>query len=202
MCAAPGRHTGNVFAELIATEGVREIVEIRGPTLLMALHGGIEKETFPLATAIADAADASLYAVVQPPDLFWHVPSIRYDPSRSRRLRMVIDRSDLAISLHGFGRPGLENAALLGGSNRRVARMLGDRMRRLGLRAIDRIEDIPRGLRGMHRANPVNLPTHGGVQIELGGGIRRQPFTDRVLEAVTDVLWALGSPSLSPGPTG
>ncbi len=187
-----------MFAELIATEGVREIVELRGSTVVMALHGGIEKETYPLAGAIADATGASLYAVVQPPDLFWHVPSTAYDPAVSRRLRAAIDRADVAVSLHGFGRPGLEHAALLGGTNRGIARQLGERMRQLGLKAIDRIEDIPRGLRGTHGANPVNLPTHGGVQIELGGGIRMQPFADRVLEAVTDVVRALGSSSSTP----
>lgn len=191
-----------MFEELIATEGVREIVELRGRTVVMALHGGIEKATFPLAGAIAEATGASLYAVVQPPDLFWHVPSIAYDPAVSQGLRDVVDHADLAISLHGFGRPGLEDAALLGGRNRRLARRLAQRMRQLGVRAIDRIEEIPRGLRGLHRANPVNLPTHGGVQIELGGGLRSRPSTESIFDAVTGIVAALGSTSRSANPNG
>lgn len=187
-----------MFEELIATDGVREVVELRSRTVVMALHGGIERATYPLAGAIADAAGASLYAVVQPPEIFWHVPSIAYDPASSDGLRTVVEHADLAISLHGFGRRGLEDAALLGGSNRRMARRLARRMRQLGVRAIDRVEEIPRGLRGLHRANPVNLPRHGGVQIELGGGLRSRPFTERIIEAVTDVIAASGSPIVGP----
>ena len=32
---------------------------------------------------------------------------------------------------------------------------------------VDDLEQIPTELRGVHRANPVNLPRRGGVQLEL-----------------------------------
>ena len=34
------------------------------------------------------------------------------------------------------------------------------------------LDDIPRELRGLHPANPVNLPRHGGVQLELPPRVR------------------------------
>jgi phage replication-related protein YjqB (UPF0714/DUF867 family) len=34
-------------------------------------------------------------------------------------------------------------------------------------RVVDELEAIPPELRGVHRANPVNLPPGGGVQLEL-----------------------------------
>ena len=37
---------------------------------------------------------------------------------------------------------------------------------------VDDLEEIPRGLRGLHDANPVNLPRDGGVQLELPPTIR------------------------------
>ena len=73
------------------------------------------------------ASGATFYAVVQPDDLRWHVPSHRYDPDVLRlRCRRSSTHVDIVISVHGFG--GLRDAddrwttALLGGANREFAR--------------------------------------------------------------------------------
>lgn len=190
--------------ELLATDGVREIAVTRGRIVVMALHGGLERATYPLAEAIAERTGASLYAVVQPNDFWWHVPSTAYDPAMSEPLRTVIGHADIAVSLHGFGRPGLEDAVLLGGSHRRLAATLGATMREAGLRAIDAIDGIPRGLRGLHAANPVNLPRRGGVQIEMSGGVRRRPHTETIVDVVSQVLadtpaWSAAEPDAASG---
>jgi phage replication-related protein YjqB (UPF0714/DUF867 family) len=179
-----------VLAELIATEGVREIAITRGRVVIMALHGGVERATFPIAEAIAAETGASLYAVVQPEDFFWHVPSTEFDPAKSEALATVVDHADLAVSLHGFGRRGLEDAVLLGGSHRPLAAALGAAMRAADVRAIDELHVIPPGLRGVHPANPVNLPQHGGVQIEMSASVRRPPHRERIVETVSEVVTA------------
>ena len=177
--------------ELIATDGVREVAIRRSRVVVMALHGGVEHATYSLAEAIADASGASLYAVVQPDDFFWHVPSTQFDPDKSPALRDIVSHADVAISLHGFGRPGFEDAVLLGGSHRGLASAIGDVMRDADLRAIDDVEAIPAGLRGLHPANPVNLPRGGGVQIEMSAAVRRRPPSDRIVKAVSAVIGAI-----------
>ena len=177
--------------ELIATDGVREVAVTRSRVAVMALHGGLEHATFPLAESIAERSGSSLYAVVQPENFWWHVPSTRYDPAMSDALAGIVTHADLAISLHGFGRPGYEDTVLLGGSHRSLAATIGRALRDEGIRAIDEVDEIPKGLRGLHPANPVNLPAHGGVQIELSDGVRRRPVSEtlvRVLVAAIDGL--------------
>ena len=111
--------------ELLATVGVEERIVARSRFGLCALHGGLEQGTAEIAEAAADAAGASFYAVVQPEDLHWHVPSHRYDPALSDGLRAFLAGIDVVISVHGFG--GVRDAddrwttALLGGTNRELA---------------------------------------------------------------------------------
>ncbi len=121
----------------------------------------------------------SFYAVVQPDDLHWHVPSHRYDPALSGGLRAFLDRIDVVISVHGFG--GVRDAddrwttALLGGTNRELATDL-ERTLTAALpqyRWIADLDVIPQHLRGLHPANPVNRVRFGGVQIELPPRVRR-----------------------------
>ena len=178
--------------ELIATDGVREIAIERSSVVVMALHGGVEHATYQLAEAIADATGSSLYAVVQPDDFFWHVPSTEFDPAQSPALASMLEHADVAVSLHGFGRPGLEDAVLLGGTHRELAMTIGEAMRAVELRAVDELSAIPAGLRGVHPANPVNLPRHGGVQIEMAASVRRPPHSERVVASVTEVIDGLG----------
>jgi phage replication-related protein YjqB (UPF0714/DUF867 family) len=58
---------------------------------------------------------------------------------------------------------------LLGGRNRDLATHVGACLRDAmpGYEVVDDLDAIPRDLRGVHRANPVNLPRSAGVQLEL-----------------------------------
>lgn len=169
-----------MLAELLATRGVEERFVARSRVGVCALHGGLEQGTAEIAAAVADAADASFYAVVQPDDLHWHVPSHRYDPTLSGCLQAFLERVDVMISVHGFG--GVRDAddrwttALLGGTNRELAAELETTLTASlpGYRWIADLDVIPRHLRGLHPANPVNRVAQGGVQIELPPRVRRE----------------------------
>ena len=66
----PERPEGELFAELLATPGVEEIVELRSTFGFMAFHGGsLEKRTDVIASMAAAASGASYYAVLQPSHL-------------------------------------------------------------------------------------------------------------------------------------
>ena len=91
-------------AELLATAGVEERVELRGRLGFLAFHGGLEGGTEETAEAAASASDASLYVLVQPPTLRWHLPSHVIGAGASPALRGFLAHIDVAIALHGFGR--------------------------------------------------------------------------------------------------
>jgi phage replication-related protein YjqB (UPF0714/DUF867 family) len=166
-------HDAYVFADLLAHPGVEERCELRSSFGFMALHGGLEQATAELATDAAERAGASLYTVVQPDDLRWHVPSYRYDPACSDPLASFLDHVDVVVSVHGYG--GLRGSddrwttVLVGGQNRTLAaRLAADLTAALPhytwLADLDR---IPSHLRGVHPDNPVNRPRFAGVQLEL-----------------------------------
>jgi len=163
------------FATVLDTPGVEEVCELRGPVGFMAYHGGdLELMTDVIARRAADAAGASLYAVVQPEGMREHFPSTTVDRTRSTRLAAFLDHVDIVVTIHGFGRRGLFGSLLLGGRNRDFAEHVGSTLRR-HLPAYDvvtDIESIPEKLRGLHHLNPVNVPTDGGVQIELPPRVR------------------------------
>jgi phage replication-related protein YjqB (UPF0714/DUF867 family) len=168
-----------MFDQLLAHPGVEEVCELRSPFGVMAFHGGnLERGTDVVAAAAAQPAGASLYAVVQPPDLRWHIPSIAVQPAASRALARFVEHVDVAVAIHGYGREGWWTRLLLGGRNRALAVHLGACLRftlePYGYEVIDDIDEIPRELRGVHRRNPVNLPTSGGVQLELPPRVRGQ----------------------------
>ncbi len=176
---------------LLAFPGVEEHAVLRSRFGFLALHGGLEAGTAEIADAAAHVASASLYAVVQPDDLHWHVPSHYFDPSLSPGLREFLGHVDVVVSVHGFG--GLRGSderwttALLGGGNRDLAARLADELR-VALphyRWLDDLSVMPARLRGVHADNPVNRPPHKGVQIELPPRVRR-PGDD--LNALVDVL--------------
>lgn len=178
-----------MLTDLLATPGVREI-HVPGSTVgIMALHGGLERGTWEIASHVAGAIGASLYAVVQPEDMRWHVPSIRFDPAHSDALRRYLHSVDVVVSLHGFGRRGMQATALLGGRNRRLAAACaatlaaGDEVR-----AVTAPAEIPAKLRGMHPQNPVNLPPQHGVQVELTQDLRVGRPRRRVAEALVEAL--------------
>jgi phage replication-related protein YjqB (UPF0714/DUF867 family) len=163
------------FARLLASPGVDEHCELRGRVGFMAYHGGnLEVLTEVIACRAAREADASYYAVVQPNGMREHLPSIRVDPEESESLADFIDHVDIVMTIHGFGRRGMFSSLLLGGQNRVFAEHVG-RALRSSLPAYDVVTDldsIPSPLRGQHARNPVNLPRHRGVQIELPPRVR------------------------------
>ncbi len=164
-----------MFAELLAHAGVREIVTLRSTFGFMAFHGGnLEKGTDDIATAAAEAAGASLYAVVQPPDLRWHIPSSEIDPDASPALAGFLDHVDTVVAVHGYGRPGMFTTILLGGGNRELA---GVARRHLDpalpdYTVVDDLDAVPTELRGLHPDNPVNRTRQSGIQVELPPRVR------------------------------
>jgi phage replication-related protein YjqB (UPF0714/DUF867 family) len=199
------------FAELLAMDGVREELVVRGRFGFMAYHGGgLEEQTDVIARAAAERSDASYYGVVHPADWNLHLPSTRIDPAASTRLDTFLDHVDVVVTVHGFGRRHLLTSLLLGGSNRVLAGELA-RVLRPRLPAYDVIDDldrIPKELRGVHPRNPVNLPRDGGVQIELPPRVRGSsplwwdwehglvPHTEALIAGLT----AVAERRRSPGP--
>ena len=168
-----------MLRDLLASDGVEERYVAGSRFGVCALHGGLEQGTAEIAAAAAGAAGASFYAVVQPDDLRWHVPSHRYDPELADGLRAFLAGIDIVISGHGFG--GVRGAddrwttALLGGTNRELAAELAATLAGAlpHYRWIADLEQMPAHLRGLHPANPVNRVRFGGVQLELPPRVRR-----------------------------
>jgi len=161
--------------ELLACPGVEEQVILRSRFGFMAFHGGsLEPYTDTIAMASAAACDASVYVVRQPPDLRWHIPSTRYRPEESTKLAAFFDHVDVVITVHGYRRKAFPRHVLLGGRNRRLARHVAAHLRpRLrGYVVEDELENIPEAIRGVRGDNPVNVPVHEGVQVELPHEIR------------------------------
>lgn len=188
-----------MLGELLGHPGVEEQCELRGRFGYLAFHGGsLERGTDAIAVAAADRAGASLYAVRQPPDLRWHVPSIAFDPADSPKLASFVDHVEVAVAVHGYGRVGMWATLLLGGRNRPLATRLGAALRaQLGddFTVVDTLDDIPDRLRGQHPRNPVNLPRGHGVQLELPPRVRsgtgaptyRRAYETGVVDALAEV---------------
>jgi phage replication-related protein YjqB (UPF0714/DUF867 family) len=164
-----------MFAELLRQPGVEEVLELRSRFGFLAFHGGsLEEKTDVIAAQAATSASASLYAVIQPADLRWHVPSAEVDPAASPALTSFLDHVDVAIALHGYGRNGWWTTLLAGGSNRLLAAQLRAHLAIAlpGYEVVDDLDAIPPELRGLHPDNPVNRVRHGGVQLELPPRVR------------------------------
>ena len=179
---------------LLAEPGVEEVLSLDGPVGFLALHGGgQDRVTDEIARVAASRSGASLYAVVQPPTLRWHIPSYRYSPGESARLQKFLEHVRLAISVHGYGvdswrmdwrPPGFEStrlgqflareAFLIGGRNRARAADLASRLRRAlpDYEVWDDLDRIPPKAAGQDARNPVNLPAEGGVQVECPARVR------------------------------
>lgn len=163
------------FAELLSMAGVREELDVRGQFGFMAYHGGgLEEQTDVIARLAAERSGASYYGVVHPAEWALHLPSTRVDPDASPRLRAFLGHVQVVVTVHGFGRRHLLTSLLLGGSNRRLAGDLATELRRRlpAYDVVDDLERIPKELRGVHARNPVNLPSDGGVQLELPPRVR------------------------------
>jgi phage replication-related protein YjqB (UPF0714/DUF867 family) len=165
----------SAFAELLAAPGVEEVLELRSRFGFLAFHGGsLERVTDVVARAAAERAGASCYAVLQPPDLRWHLPSIRFTPSASPALARFLGHVEVAVALHGYGRHGRWTSLLLGGTNRALAAHVGRSLAAAlpDHEVVTELDRIPPELRGLHAANPVNLPAAGGTQLELPPRVR------------------------------
>lgn len=167
--------TGVGFGELLATDGVTEHLELRSRFGFMAYHGGaLEEMTDVIAAIAAERSNSSYYGIVQPPGTRLHVASTAITPEHSVALRRFIDHVDTVITVHGFGRAGLFTSILVGGRNRdlagHIARYLGEYLPAYDI--VAELDQIPTELRGLHPANPVNLPAAGGVQLELPPRVR------------------------------
>lgn len=163
------------LTELLAVPGVTEHHELRGRFGFMAFHGGnLERATDHIARAAAERAGASLYAVVQEPGVRHHLASTRFDPAESPALAAFVEHCDVVVAIHGYGRRGRWTDVLVGGRNRPLAADVVRPLRRRlpQYRFADDLDDIPKPLRGQHRANPCNLTRGGGVQLELPPRLR------------------------------
>lgn len=163
------------FRALLAEPGVCEVLERRGRFGFMAFHGGeLEAVTDVVASQAAAASGASYYGVLHPDGLDVHLPSKFVAPSASAALTAFLDHVEVVVAVHGYGRVGRWTSLLAGGSNRllavHVAQHLGPALP--GYEVVIDIDAIPRELRGLHPDNPVNLPSCGGVQLELPPRVR------------------------------
>ncbi len=164
-----------MLSELLEHDGVVETCALGATVGFMALHGGsLERGTAEIARAAATRAGASLYAVEQPEDLQWHIPSHRYDPEHAPALAQYLGHVERVVSIHGYGRDGWWTWVLVGGADRELAGRVAATLRTHldGFEVVDDLDAIPRELRGLHPANPVNRTRSGGVQLELPPRIR------------------------------
>ncbi|HYF47320.1 MAG TPA: poly-gamma-glutamate hydrolase family protein, partial [Acidimicrobiales bacterium] len=170
---------------------------VRAWTAVIASSG--TASTDEIAAAAAERAGASLYAVVQPPDLRWHIPSKLVSPDHSPALAAFLEHVDAVVAVHGFGRSGMFTSLLLGGRDRARAEWLASFLAP-ALPEYDVVAElgrIPISLRGQHPHNPVNLVAGGGVQLELPPRVRgigpfwdgwpsegRRPHTEALIDAL------------------
>ena len=169
-----------MFDELLAHPGVEEIVELRSTFGFMAYHGGsLEEVTDVVATAAAEQAGASLYAVLQPAGFRWHIPSTEVRPEQSQALAEFLDHVEVVVTVHGYGREGMWTTLLVGGQNRALADHVASHLRPAlpDYTIATDLDEIPAALRGLHPENPANRPRGGGVQLELPPRVRgRSPI--------------------------
>lgn len=197
-----------MFADLLATPGVEEVAELRSAFGFMAFHGGsLERGTDEIALRAAEAAGASIYAVVQPEDVRWHIPSrlVGASASASPALQSFLAHVDVAVAIHGFGRDGRWRQILLGGSNRALASHLAGFIAPAlpDIEVVDDVAEIPVDLRGLHPDNPVNLTRGGGVQVELPPRVRGLTPAAVSIDPLVEALAAAAAAwPPQPGPSG
>ena len=169
-----------MFDELLAHPGVEEIVELRSTFGFMAYHGGsLEEVTDVVATAAAEQAGASLYAVLQPAGFRWHIPSTEVRPGQAQGRGEFRGHVEVGVTVHGYGREGMWTTLLVGGQNRALADHVASHLRPAlpDYTIATDLDEIPAALRGLHPENPANRPRGGGVQLELPPRVRgRSPI--------------------------
>jgi len=161
------------LSELLSDPAVAESSTLRSRFGFLAIHGGgLEKMTEVIAERAALAADASVYVVRHPADYPHHLSSSAYLAGESALLDDFLVHVDVVVSLHGYGRIGRTMDLLAGGGNRRLAAHLAAYVSVPGFEVVTDLEAIPRELRGLNPANPVNRPRGGGAQLELTPRVR------------------------------
>lgn len=147
------------------------LVDRKSWATIIAPHGGlIEAGTSSLVASVA-ASDYNLFdfqglQVIHAQDL--HVSSTRFrDPQLSR----VLERSELALSIHVMG-PQSESVIWLGGLNRQLKEIVLQNLRRSGFSVNP---DSPL-YRGESKNNVVNLASQRGVQLELSDELVSELF--------------------------
>lgn len=181
--------------ELLACHGVEEDLELRSRFGFMAFHGGsLERQTDAIAADAAQKSGASFYAIRQPANLRWHIPSSLFRADESAKLRAFFESVDVVVTVHGFRRKAFPRHVMLGGRNRTLAAHLKKALRPNlpGVVIVDDLEKIPTSIRGVHPDNPVNVPRLGGVQLELSPMLRTEP--ENLVEAL-----ARAARTFSPG---
>ena len=166
--------------ELLACRGVEEDLALRSRFGFMAFHGGsLETQTDAIAEEAAQKANASFYAIRQPSNLRWHIPSSLFRADESAKLQAFFERVDVVVTVHGFRRKAFPRHVMLGGRNRALAAHLADALRPTLPDAVvvDDLSKIPKPIRGVHPENPVNVPRLSGVQVELSPLVRTEPLT-------------------------
>ena len=160
--------------ELLAHDGVQEQLVLAGHFGFLAFHGGLEGGTETVALQAAEASGASFYGIIQPPSIRWHLPSHVIGADPPLRLVAFLDHVDVAVAVHGYGRPGRDRDILVGGRHRPLALEIGTAMRRWlpDWNIVDHLDDIPSEMRGMHPDNPINRVRGSGVQLELPPAVR------------------------------
>ncbi len=163
------------FAELVALPEVDEQLVLRSSFGFAAYHGGnLERRTELIAAEAAERSGASYYGVVQPIDMHHHISSTKIDPAVSEQFTKFVEHCRVVVTVHGYGRRGMYTSLLCGGGNRLLAAHVARRLRDSlpAYRIVDEIDDIPKKLRGLHRKNPCNLTSGGGMQLELPPRVR------------------------------
>jgi phage replication-related protein YjqB (UPF0714/DUF867 family) len=161
------------LSELLADPNIVESSTLASRFGFLAIHGGgLEQMTDVIAERAARACGASLYTVRHPDRYPHHLASRLYRPAESGQLTDFLDHVDTVVSLHGYGRIGRSTQLLAGGANRDLAAQLARHVSVPGHQLLTDLDAMPRELRGLHPENPVNLPRHGGVQLELPPRVR------------------------------
>lgn len=194
------------FVEIAAEPGVHEVLDIRSTFGFCAFHGGnLERLTDQIASEAAARSGSSFYGLLQPKGMRNHIPSALVGENPTPKLQSFVDHCDVVVAIHGYGIKGRWTDLLFGGSNRPLAAHVAQSVRKHlpQYHVIDDLEKIPKRLRGMHPANPCNLATNGGLQIELpprvrglsplalywpsgSGGTRRFPHTQHLIEGLIE----------------
>ncbi|WP_159050364.1 poly-gamma-glutamate hydrolase family protein [Streptomyces cellostaticus] len=172
------------MTESVVIEGVEFAASLTiGSAIgLLALHGTREGGTAELVHEVAAGTGATALVFIQPAGDRVHIPSHRMCVPICDPLRQFLSHVSLTISLHGHLRHEHPRSIFLGGTNRTAAATLAHSLTLLApaFETIDDLAHIPRGLRGLHPDNAVNLSPFRGVQIELPvsartGGPRTSP---------------------------